>query len=620
MGLVDSPAVFHKMVAQILADCPGCEPYMDDIIVFGKTQEEHDSNLHKVFQNLNDKNLRLNIKKCIFRAAEVPFLGHLISNEGIKPDPKNLQPIRDAETPTTLKQVQSFLGMLNYYSPFLPDLAALTEPLRNLTRKDIKFVWSADCTKAFETLKKLVCTELKLAIFDSECLTYLSVDASDVGIGGVLSQEQHGREIPIAFGHHTLDARLRGMATNEREGYAAVFFTEYWEKFLLGRHFILRTDHQALTTLLTQYGDGRKSGKFARWYERLSVFDFTIEYRKGADNTVADALSRLSSKATELGVQDPMATHVIKAIDAQGLSMSLFQEASKMDPLHALLRTALTSHWPARNKLPAVLTPYFQLRNELTLDNDLIVRDDYRILVPESLRIRLLQMAHAGHPGIVRMKRKIRECYWWPGMDKEIEHFVRNCLPCQDSAKSAPKLHIEPYRIPLPDSPWEKLAIDITGPFDNAPHNMKFIVVLIDYYSKFPEILCTTDITSARIIKWLKEIFARYGNPIRLVSDNGPQFISSEFINFLHARDIEHERSPVYHPQHNGLVEVFNRYIKHGVQTFQASSTQWSDGLHDLLFHFRATSPTPDGKSPAELLFSRKLRMDFEIVRSQKEG
>ena len=565
MGLVDSPAVSQQVVSKVLADTPGCEPYIDDIIVYGMTRHEHDINLDQVLQKLHDANLRLNVKKCVFGVTEVQFLGHIVSQGSLKPDPKNLQPIRDATTPTTLTEVQSFLGMINYYNEFLPDLAAITEPLRELTRNGVPFDMTADRQKSFETLKKMVCTELKLAIFDPESHTIVTTDASNVGIGGVLSQLQNCREVPVAFGHHTLDSRQRGYDTTEKETLAAVYFPEYWEKFLLGRHFTLRTDHQALTTLLRSYGKGRKAGKFARWFERLSNFNYTIEFRRGKDNKVADALSRLHMKASELGVPDYTVSKMISTVTEHGLSFHIFGNLTQDDPVLKQVYCAVSSHWPHKNKISPELVPYYQVRNELSLEGLCIVRDSSRIVVPASLQARLLQMAHVGHPGIVRMKRKLRESYWWPGQDKEIEHFVKICSPCQDSAKSAPKLHIPPQRIDLPEKPWQKVAIDITGPFSTAPTHQRFIVVLIDYFSSFPEILCTNDITSGRIIKWFKEVFARYGNPDRLVSDNGPQFDSGEFSDFLRSRDIFHERTPVYHPQQNGLVEVFNRYLKHGI-------------------------------------------------------
>ena len=173
-------------------------------------------------EKLNKANLRLNLKKCVFAVKEITFLGFCVSHGCIKPDPKNLQPIYDALPPTTLKGVQSFLGMINYYNEFLPDLAAITEPLRKLTRGQAQFEWSAECETAFNTLKKMVCQELKLGIFDPQLPTYVTTDASDVGIGAVLSQLQNGIDTPIAFGHHTLIQHERNYATNEREALAAV--------------------------------------------------------------------------------------------------------------------------------------------------------------------------------------------------------------------------------------------------------------------------------------------------------------------------------------------------------------------------------------------------------------
>ena len=626
MGLIDSAAVAQKVVTETLQDCKGCEPYIDDIIIFGRTTAEHDKNLEQVLKKLNEANLRLNIQKCVFAVPEITFLGFLVSHGCIKPDPKNLQPIHDALPPTDLKSVQSFLGMINYYNDFLPDLAALTEPLRQLTRANVSFEWTAERETAFYTIKKMVEQELKLGIFDPECPTYVTTDASDVGIGAVLSQLQNGIDTPIAFGHHTLIPRERNYATNEREALAVVYFCEYWEKYLLGRHFTLRTDHQALTTLLTRHGKGRKSGKFSRWFTRLSAFDYSVEYRHGVDNQVADYMSRLNSKAASLGVSTAPGCHrpsslltpnpVINAITDQALSIALFKQHTQADQLLVQVKRFIETQWPRTVKqLQKELQPYFTLRADLSVDDDYILRSNTRIVVPATLQKQLLQQAHVGHPGIVRMKRKLRDTYWWPGMDKDIGEFIRHCLPCQDSSKSAPKMKIPEKTIPTPTVSWKKIAIDITGPFANAPRNMSYIVVVIDYYSKFPEILCTSHTDAPPIIKWMKDLFARYGCPDHIVSDNGPQFTCGMWELFMKNNDIHHERTPVYHPQWNGLVEVFNRYLKHGVQTFQSSRYQWCEGLRHLLFQFRTTSPSPTGSSPAELMFSHKARMPFEVVR-----
>ena len=233
-------------------------------------------------------------------------------------------------------------------------------------------------------------------------------------------------------------------------------------------------------------------------------------------------------------------------------------------------------------------------------------------MVPAAMRKQILEIAHESHPGIVRTKRQLRRTYWWPGMDNQIEQFVRYCSACQESAKSHKPTRPPLTRIEPPMDPWHKIAIDICGPFANAPRHQRFITVVIDYATCYPEILLSGDITSGRIICWLTEVFARFGNPDIIVSDNGPQFTSTTFTDFLKARDIFHWTAAVYNPQQNGKVEAFNRYLKQGVQTFCAARKNFAMGLQELLFSFRTTSSSADGQSPAELMFHRRLRTNFE--------
>ena len=567
---------------------------------------------------MNEKNLRLNLDKCIFRDTSVPFLGHIIYAGSIQPDPKNLSSIEKFQEPTNVKEVQCFLGMLNYYSDFLPNFSNLVEPLRKLTRKGVKFQWSKPQQNAFQTLKDMIFCDLRLGIFDPQFSTILSTDASDVGIGGVLSQIQYGKEVPIAFAHHTLNSRERGWAVNEREAFAAMYFCEYFEKYLLGRTFTLRSDHQPLMSLLQKASNKRQSSKFGRWAERLAEFDFKFEYKKGSENVVPDAISRLISESVEPSADLCLKLH---KINEEGLSAETFKTATNQDPVLKKVSELITNGWPksSRNLQPDVI-PFFKLRQDLTMENGYVLRHQSgRILVPTSLRQDLLKKAHEGHPGIVRFKRKLRELYWWPGMDSESERFVKESHPCSVSEKSNPKTAMPQMHLYTPKTPWEELSMDIIGPFATAPSHLKFIVVLIDNCSKFPEILCTSDITSKKITHWLSEIFARYGNPAKIITDNGPQFKSKDFNDFMQNRDILHESTPVYTPQQNGFVESFNRYLKHGVQTFEDSHQQWLEGLYKLLSQFRSTSSMPNLPSPAEKFFGRTIRLPFQIVRNRKK-
>ena len=615
MGLKDSASVCQRLVSQTLSGCPGTIAYVDDILIFGSNQQEHDNNLNEVLQRLSEKDFRLQLSKCEFSTSSINFLGHVISLDGITPDPKNVKPIVEAATPHTVKQVQSFLGMVNYYQEFIPNLSTLAEPLRNLTRKNTRFVWSEKCENSFRDLKHAIAGNIKNFIFDPNAPTFVTTDASDVGLGAVLSQIQNGREVPIAHASHTLQPRERNYAVNEKEALACVWACETWDKFLLGRHFTLRTDHAALTTLLRSTTDSRKSSKFLRWIERLSVFDYTMEYRKGDQNVVADALSRLSTFSSKPALDDTENSNMIRTLNADHLSVDIIKQQTQQDQALKKVYHFVQNGWPRKRQVEQELQPFYTLRNEFSTENGYIVRNGDRIVVPPALVKGLLNKAHEGHPGIVRMKRKIRETYWWPGQDTSVEHHVKHCVGCQRSDKSLAPSPVPTNSIPVPDTPWKKLAIDICGPFLIAPQSSKFIVVLMDYHSKFPEVLLTGSVTSSKIIKWLDEIFSRYGAPDSMISDNGPQFTSQEFTNFLMSYNVLHLRTAVYNPQGNGCVERFNRHLKTGIQAFHAQGVEWSAGVQAIIRNYRATSLTPNSKSPAELLFGRKIRLPFEVVR-----
>ncbi len=431
-------------------------------------------------------------------------------------------------------------------------------------------------------------------------------DASDVGIGAVLSQFQNGREVPIAFASRTLTPTERRYATNEREALGCVWAIEHWAKYLLGKAFTLRTDHAGLTSILgNEQHNKRTTDKFARYRERLEAFDFKPEYLKGEENAVADALSRLTT--TEAQRDAPIGKiGSIRRDNVEG--------ASQRDTTICRVVEFVSAGWPDKKRIEPPLLPYYHAREELHMDDGLLKRSK-RTVVPRELMQTLLHRAHEGHPGIVRMKRKMRESYWWPGMDRAIEQHVQHCYPCQRSSKSRPTTAVPAISLPVETVPGRHYAIDITGPCFNGNN----VVCLIDYATRFPETLTTKKTTSAVIINWLKGIFARYGTPDILTSDNGPQFVSDEFREFLGSRDIEHHRAAVYNPQENGVVENFNRYIKHGIEAFTAENIDWDEGMHHLLSQFRATSPVPNGKSPAETFLGRPIRLPFQLKQKRDE-
>ena len=625
MGLTDAASAFQKCVTKTLASCANTIAFMDDILVYGSSESEHNAALQKVLTALQEKQFRLNTAKCLFGVHELNFLGFHITPAGIHPSTDKIAPIKEAPHPTTLKQLQSFLGAVNYLSIFLPGLADKAEPLRALTRKGAAFQWTDLQEQAFQALKDAITADLQLAIYDPDAQTFVTVDASDVGLGAQLSQIQNGREVPVQFASHTLAPRERNFATNEKEALGCVWATEHWEKFLLGHHFTLRTDHGPLLSLLTQHSAKRKSAKFERWLERLSRFDYKIEYIKGERNCIADALSRLPRPAATQPPtpaisegESPKFKATIAAITSGPISLDSIREHTTADSLLQQVKEYLHNTWPVKKAISAELQAYYNVRNELSMAHGCIVRSNHRFVIPVSLQQRILHVAHEGHPGIVRAKRQLRSTYWWPGLDTQVEEFIKHCLACQDSNK-AHKISMPPNSpIPKPTEPWHKVALDISGPFAIAPRHQRFVTTIIDYATGYPEILLSDDITSGRLIKWLTEVFARFGNPAIAITDNGRQFVSDEFTNFLRSRDIQQQRTAVYNPQQNGRVEAFNRYLKHGTQTFNSAKKEFAAGIQELLFSYRATSATPGGSSPAELFLGRRIRTNAQpAIRSR---
>ena len=386
MGLRESSSVFQRLVGQALAGLQGVVYYVDDILVYGKDREEHDQHLKGVLDRLQEYDFRLAPDKCQFGAKDVTFLGHIIGADGVRPDPKNLKGIEDCAQPSTARDILVFLGMVDFYRDFVRDVTSLEEPLRKLTRKGQPWQWGSEQEMAFRTLKAIMKEDLKVHLFDPAAPTILTTDASDVGIGAALSQLQNGREVPIAFASATLTPAQRNYSASEREAWAVVWACEHWEKYLLGKHFILQMDHSALETMLTSRGPRRESSKFHRWLERLSPFSFTPRYFKGKDNRVADALSRLGARAEALGIKAVMEDEEGDGSDGDeicGITMEKCAEETAQDLLLTKLKQYISSKWPKQSLLDADAKKLFKIRTELSMDHGCIWRQG-RILVPSN--------------------------------------------------------------------------------------------------------------------------------------------------------------------------------------------------------------------------------------------
>jgi len=553
MGFASSQTIFQEMMDTMLRGIPMSGSYIDDSILSGKDESSHLHNLRLAFQRMREWNFRLSRAKSTFMQPTVEFLGQLVSKEGIRTYPKNVEAITAIRELKDVSQVKSFLGLVNFYGKFVPNLSHVCDPLYKLTRKSEKFSWSSECEKAFKLVKQLVSSAPVLAYFQQSLPIGISCDASNIGLGVVLFHSYpDGTERPIAFASKTLSSSGRNYTQIEKEGLAIVFGVKRFFQFLYGREFLLFTDHQPLRAIF-----GSKSGlpplitsRLHHWSWFLSGFQYKVIYRNTLSHGNADALSRLPlpySTSTDVRTE-----RFVKHLREENPILSkIVKFRTFRDTVLSKVIQFVQSGWPnSQSKVPEEVRPYFPHREELSIEDGTLMRG-VRVVSPSALQSKVLSQLHETHPGIVRMKSLARQVVWWPGIDKSIENLVKSCPACSAHQDSPPVAPLYPWS--YPDRPWQRLHIDLAGPFlDNM------LLVVVDAHSKWPEVFrLKNNTTSVRVIECLREAISRFGIPDTIVSDNGRQFVSDEFNQFCASNGIRHAGSSAYHPRSNGDAERF---------------------------------------------------------------
>ena len=599
MGLSSAPSAWQRCLSQTLSDLPGCIVYMDDLCVFGCSQEDHDANLHALLKRLDDLNLRLNLKKCQFRVTKIVFLEYVISTAGVSPNEENIRSILECPKPKSSIEIKHFLGLCSYYLRHLPNFSTVAEPLRRLTRENEEFVWNTEQEHSYQSIRTMISSAPTVAIFDESCHTCVSTDASDVGLGAILSQMQDGCEKVIAYASRTLSKTERNYSTGEKEALACMWACEKWHLYLFGRKFTLRTDHSSLTTLLCRGNKGQRPLRISRWYARLLNYDFEVQYVRGSQYRIPDALSRLPLE-NEGENEDLSEIRMIASLENYPLvaiTKASIQKETENDSVLLQLREILRNGWRNRKEISPEIFPYFAVKDELSVVDDCVMRGEH-FVVPATLIQNVINCGHEGHPGIVRTKSRIREYFWWPRLNSSVECAIRQCGPCQNADKSAKPLKAPVIPIEYPMRPWAKIAIDIMGPFQSALPNKRNVLVATCFYSKWPEASVCGEVTTKTVITWLKQLFARYGLPEEILTDNGPQFRSYEFTEYLKLNDIRHATTVPYNPAANGMVERLNRTLKESIQAICLQGERWEDAPLTALMTYRTTPHTVTGETP----------------------
>ena len=635
-GLTNAPPQFQRLMARVLhgLEWKVCLIYIDDIIIFSRTFEEHLSRLSLVFDRLRQANLKLKPSKCHFAQTSVTFLGFVVSSEGILPDPDKILAVKSFPVPKSVKDVRSFLGLCNYYRRFVEGFAKIASPLNRLTRKDVAFVWSPECETAFNSLKNRLCSPPILAYPDFERPFHLYTDASQSALGYILSQTIEGREHVISYGGRELNLAEKRYSTTEREALAVVDGIKRYRPYLSGAKFYVHTDHGSLSWLMNVKDP---TGRLARWALQLQQYDFEILYRPGSSNGNSDALSRRaypSASIEPLPVTSVCTTAnapvslPVTPIDACVPSIQRLHNLQRQDKdLSDIIQYLEFSTLPvsdnkARSLLLTIESYYL---NENGILCHLWTPGKRRaqtlvsqVVVPSSLRHEILVACHddptAGHLSTLKTYEKVRARYFWNGMFKDIEHWCHSCIDC--AMKKIPRGKRKAPLLPIPvEGAFDRVAVDALGPFPVTDNGNRYILVFSDYYTRWPEAFAVPSIDAPRVAHLLiNEILARHGSPRTLLSDRGSNFLSSVVKEVCKIMDTRKTQTTAYHPQTDGLVERFNGTLAEGLSMYVSTHQKdWDKHLPLILFAYRVSPNATTRESPFYLLYGREPRLPIDV-------
>ncbi|KAL2095791.1 hypothetical protein ACEWY4_007939 [Coilia grayii] len=612
-GVSSACAIFQRAMEGLLAGIDHVVVYLDDILLTGVSEDQHLRTLDLVLSRLEEAGLRLKRSKCVFMAPEVEYLGHKISSKGLQPLEKKVQAIKDAPRPQNISELRAYLGMLNYYGRFLPDLASVLAPLHALLRAGVKWEWNAAHDNAFNKSKALLTSEALLVHYDPTLPLVIAADASPFGLGAVLSHKyKDGAERPVCFASRALAPAERKYAQVEKEALAVIFAVKKFHQFVYGHKFTIQTDHKPLLGLLGELKNIQPtaSARLQRWALLLMQYQYTLAYKPGALIAHADGLSRLPLPYTAPDpTTPPELVCLMQQLQTAPITSGQLKDWTRRDPLLARVCLYVTRGWPLTCPASDFL-PYFKRRDELTVEDGVLLWG-LRVIIPPRGRKVLMEELHEAHPGVSRMKAVARAYMWWPGLDTALEDLVKSCTACQQIRNAPPAAPVCPWE--WPGKPWTRLHVDYAGPFLG-----EMFLVLVDSHSKWLEVFPVKSATSTATVDHLRDVFSAHGLPHTVVSDNASIFTSSEFEGFLKLNGVRHLTSAPYHPSSNGLVE-------RAVQTLKKSLKKMTGGtlrarLARFLAAYRFTPHATTGLSPAEMLFGRRVRTRWDLLRPDAQA
>lgn len=620
-GISSASEVFQNAVEHVIDGIDGAMNFSDDIIIFGKTETEHDKTLKQVCMRLQEYGLTLNSSKCEFNKTKIEFYGTIFSKDGITPDPKKINSIINITQPQSVEEVRSLLGMTNFCSRFIRNYSTLANPLRLLTTKNAKFHWGKEQQAALDALKQCLSHYPVLQYYDHNKSTEILVDASPVGLGAILTQvTSDGTRNVVAFGSRALTPVEQRYAQVEREALAIVWACEHFHLYIYGGPVTVMTDHKPLVSIFNN-PNKNLTMRLERWSLRLQPYQPTILYRTGYNNP-ADFLSRHSLCSTETNSrQQRIAEEYINFIASHAVpkAMSLKEitdHTDTDDTLQTVKNMICTEDWHKfDHDKDSSIKAYQKVQDELAVTESGLIMREKKICMPAKLQQRTIDIAHEGHQGISKTKALLREKVWFPNIDQMVTNTVSSCLACQ-ACDGPGKTTRQPLQMTeLPEAPWSNLCIDFYGPLPSG----HYLLVVIDEYSRFPEVEITKSTAAKAVIPVLDKIFASKGIPLVLKSDNGPPFQSEEFAEFSRELGFQHRKITPYWPEANACAERFMRNIGKVCKCAQLAGKPWQRELQIYLRSYRATPHSSTGHPPATLLYGRALRTKLPELTTQTD-
>ncbi|UYV73901.1 hypothetical protein LAZ67_11001356, partial [Cordylochernes scorpioides] len=591
-----NPATFERMIDSVLGSLKWnmCLCYLDDIVVYAPTFEEHLRRLQLVLSCIQKAGLSLNHKKCLFGSRRIKILGHLVDANRIHPDPDKVEAVSKFPRPRNISELKSFLGLCSYYRRFIENFADKARSLHDLLKNEKQFYWDAAQEKAFEVLKTALISEPVLGHFDESADTHLHTDASGPGIGAVLLQIQGGKERPIAYASRSLTKAENNYSTTEKECLAVVWSISKFRPYLFDRPFTVVTDHHSLCWLV---GQKDPSGRLARWALKLQEFDVTVIYKSGRKHKDADCLSR-----SPLENDQPSAVMSLTNVDIE----------QTKDPDLAKIIDNLNSGYT---------------RKEFSIIDGILYKKNYSttgrpwlMMIPKHLRSEVMADLHdaptAGHLGFARTYDKVKKRFYWPGRYRTVRQYVSHCRECQRRKKLPRRPAGQLVSITPVEKPFYKVGVDLLGRFPVSKDGNRWIIVCTDYMTRYAITKAIPDGGAIETAKFLVEdVILKHGAPREMVTDRGRNFISQVIKEINALCGIVHRFTTAYHPQTNGLTERFNKTLGDMLSMYTGvEQKDWDQVLPYVTFAYNTAKQEATGYTPFFLVHAREAETYIDAV------